>query len=134
MNATPQVDSPTIRTHKRQFAWQILIPVVVLAILIITAAVLVVTRGTPETRAWADVSTIWLIAPFLILALVLLTVLGFLIYGVARLLKAMPGYTGKAQSYLAAVAAGARKVADGSAKPFIWTRQAGAVMKSIFKR
>ena len=134
MNAIPQVDSPTIRTHKRQFAWQILIPVVVLAILIITAAVLVATGGTAETRAWADVSTIWLIAPFLILALVLLTVLGFLIYGVARLLKVMPRYTGKAQSYLAAVAAGTRKVADGTAKPIMWTHQAGAVIKSIFKR
>jgi uncharacterized membrane protein YhdT len=133
MNASSRADSPTVRLHKRQFAWQILVPVVVLAVLIITAAIFVVTGGPSGNRAWADVSTIWLIAPFLILALVLATVLGSLIYGIAMLLKVTPKYTGKAQYYIATAAAGTRKVADGATKPIVWVRQAGAVIKSIFK-
>ena len=134
MNATPQADSPTIRTHKRQFIWQILAPVVALAVLIIVAAVFVMTGGTSGNRALADVSTIWLIVPLLIPALVLAAVLGTLIYGITMLLKVAPKYSGKAQFYAAAAAAGARKVADRATKPFFWVHQAGAVVKSIFNK
>ena len=133
MKATPSAESSTIHLHKRQFIWQILVPVSVFAFVIIVAAGFIVTGGSAGNRTWADVSTIWLIAPFLILALVLVTVLGALIYGIAVLLKVAPKYTGKAQFYVAAAAAGTRKVADGATKPFIWTHQAGAVIKSIFK-
>ena len=134
MNATPQADSPTVRTHKRQFIWQILVPVVVLAVIIIVAAGFVVAGGTSGNRALADVSTIWMVAPLLILALVLATVLGALIYGITLLLKVAPKYTEKAQYYVAVAAAGARKVADGATKPFFWVHQAGAVVKSIFNK
>jgi uncharacterized BrkB/YihY/UPF0761 family membrane protein len=133
MNSTPQADSPSVRQHKRQFVWQILVPFVLTAVLIIVAAVFIMTSGASNTRVWADVSTLWLILPILVLSLILVTVLSFLIYGVARLLKVTPKYTGKTQAFLAATAAGARKVTDGTAMPFIWIRQAGAVIKSIFK-
>ena len=86
-----------------------------------------------ETRTWADVSTIWLIAPMLVFALLFVTVLGLLIYGIARLLQVTPRYTGKAQDFFALLSAWARTIADGAAKPFVWFQQAGAIIKSIFK-
>ncbi len=134
MNSTPQAVSPSLHRHRRQFLWQILIPFVVLAILIIVAAIFVTTSGAANTRTWADISTLWLILPIFVISLVLLTVLGFLIYGVGRLLKVTPKYSGKTQAFLVATAAGARKVTDSSATPFIWIHQASAVIKSIFKR
>jgi len=134
MDVAPQTDTPSIRRHKRQFAWQILVPVIVAAVLVILAAVFTLTRGAAENRVWADISTIWLFAPLLILTIVLMVMVGGLIYGVAMLLKVTPKYTGKVQSFLASVARGARKVADGSTKPFIWIDQAGAVLKSIFRK
>ena len=128
------VDSPTVHAHKRQLAWQILVPFLVVTALIIAAAVLVATGAASATRTWADVSIIWLIAPMLTLALLLVVVLGSLIYGIAMLLKVTPKYTAKAQFYVAAAAAGTRKIADGAAKPFVWYQQAGAVIKSIFNK
>ena len=127
------VDSPTVQAHKRQFAWQILAPFLVMAALIIAAAVLVVTGTASGTRAWVDVSIIWMLIPMLVLALFLVIVLGSLIYGIAKLTQLTPRYTGKAQDFFALISGWTRKIADGAAKPFVWYQQAGAIIKTIFK-
>ncbi len=134
MDTTSRTDSPTISRHKRQFAWQILVPVILVALLVIAVYVFTVTRGATSNRVWADISSIWLIAPLVILALVLTVVLGALIYGVARLLSVIPTYTAKVQSFMRSVATGARRAADGLARPFIWSGQAGAALRSLFRR
>jgi hypothetical protein len=125
-------ESPSVHVHKRQLLWQILVPICVVAALILVVAILVAT-GATATRTWADVSTIWLIAPVLVFALLFVTVLGLLIYGFARLLQITPRYTGKAHDFFVLVSAWARSIADGVARPIVWFQQAGAVLKSIFK-
>ena len=127
------VDRPTIHAYKVQFAWQILAPFLVMAGLIIAGALLVVTGGTPRTGVWADVSVIWLLAPALFFALGFLVIVITTVYGMAKLLQVMPHYTGKTQGIFARLSAGTRKLADGAAKPIVWSRQAGAVIKSIFR-
>jgi hypothetical protein len=126
------VETPTVRTHKRQLAWQILVPFFVVTAIILVVAVLVAT-GASANRTWADISTIWLIAPMLVFALLFIAVLGFLIYGIARLLQVTPHYTGKAQDFFTQLSAWARIIADGATKPFVWFQQAGAMLKSIFR-
>jgi len=133
--ADPQpVDSPTVRLHKRQLAWQILVPFLILAVLILAAAVWVISGAASGTRVWADVSIIWMLFPLLIFALFSIFVLGFLIYAIARLIQVTPHYTARVQFYSTAAAIVTRKVADGAAKPFFWIRQAGAVIKSLFHK
>jgi hypothetical protein len=133
MDNPQPVDSPTVHAHKRQLAWQILIPFLMVTALVIAVAVLIATGAASTNRTWADVSTIWLIAPMLIFALLFVFVLGFLIYGLAKLLQVTPRYTGKAQDFFALLSGWAHKIADGAAKPFVWFQQAGAILKSIFK-
>ena len=131
--AAPQpIESPTLRAHRRQLAFQILVPFFVVTAFILFTAVMVATSAT-ATRTWADVSTIWLIAPMLVFAFLLVIVLGFLIYGIARLLRVTPRYTGKAQDFFALLSTWARLIADGATKPFVWFQQAGAILKYIFK-
>ena len=125
-------ETPTVRAHKRQLAWQILVPFCVVTVLILVIAVLVAT-GATATSTWADISTIWLIAPLLVIALFFVAVLGFLIYGIARLLQVTPRFTGKAQDFFALLSNWARIIADGATKPFVWFQQAGAILESIFK-
>jgi hypothetical protein len=129
----PPVDRLTIRTHKHQFTWQILVPFLVMAGLIIAGVVLVVSDGAPRTGIWTDISVIWLLAPALIFALLILAIMITTIYGMAKMLQVMPHYTGKAQGIFALLSAGTRRLADGAVKPFVWFRQAGAVLKSIFR-
>ena len=125
-------ETSTVRAHKRQLAWQILVPFFVVTAIILVIAVLVATN-TNTNGTWADISTIWLIAPMLVFALLFMTVLGFLIYGFARLLQVTPRYTGKAQDFFALLSKWAHIIADGAAKPVVWFQQARAILKSIFK-
>ncbi len=130
------VDRPThasMRAHQRQFAWQILVPFLVMAGLIVAGAVLAVTGKTPGSRVLADVSVIWLLAPMLFFALAILVFVITIIYGMAKLLQLLPRYTGKAQGIFTRISTGTRQAANGAAKPIVWFRQAGAVIKSIFK-
>ena len=127
-------DSPTVLKHKHQFTWQILVPFLVMAGLIITGAVFAVTGGPKQARVWADVSIIWMLAPMLGFALLITVVLGSLIYGMAKLTQITPHYTGRAQEFAVTVSAGTHKVADGAAKPIFWFQQAGATIKSLFQK
>jgi len=122
-------ESPTIRAHRRQFFWQIILPLIVALTLLVTGAVFVVIGGDSQARLWADISTIWLVAPVLILALLGLVVLGFLVYAVARLLKATPRFTSKAQDFDRRISSGTRQAPDTSVKPVLWVNHAGDVWK-----
>ena len=133
MSAPQPIETPSVRAHQRQLAWQILVPFFTVTALIFVVAVLVAT-GVTATRTWADVSTIWLIAPILVFALFFAAVLGFLIYGLARLLQVTPRYTGKAQYFFVLISRWARIIADGATKPFVWFQQTGAILKSIFNK
>jgi hypothetical protein len=133
MSDLKPVDSPTLRLHKQQIVWQILLPFLLVTLILLTAGIWLVTGATSQTRVWSDVSIIWLLVPMLILALAALALFVVLIIGMAKLLQVAPRYTSRAQQIAGQVAAGTRKVADGAAKPFVWLEQAGAVIKSIFK-
>jgi hypothetical protein len=133
MDNPQPVESPSLHAHNRQLAWQILIPFCAAAVVIIAAGVLVVTRGSSSPRTWADISIIWLIAPTLVFALIFVAVLGFMIYALARLMKVTPRYTGKVQGLFATLSGWIHTAADGAAKPIVWSHQAGAIIKSIFK-
>jgi hypothetical protein len=96
--------------------------------------VLVTTGGADRASTWADVSVIWLLFPALLVAFVFLAVLFTIIYGMGKMLQIIPHYTGKAQGIFSRISSGTRRVADGTTKPFFWFKEAGAVVKSIFRR
>jgi hypothetical protein len=131
MAEMPPAVSPTVRRHRRQLVWQILIPFVLMALLVLGGAALIFSGGAPRDRVWADVSIIWLILPLLALALILAAVLVLAIVGLAKLLQIAPRYTGRAQSISWIAAGGARKVANGIAAPYVWFEQAKAALKAL---
>lgn len=90
--------------------------------------------GQGQTRIWADVSLIWLLAPALFFALAFLIIIITTIYGMGKLLQILPHYTGKAQEIFAKVSAGTRKAADGTVKPLLWFHEARAAIKSIIHK
>jgi len=89
--------------HRNQVMRQIILPVA-LSALVLIAIVVWVSYATfsqgGDVGRWAAISTIWVIIPMLLGGLVVLAILGGLIYGMARLLSALPYYTGIAQDYI----------------------------------
>lgn len=89
--------------HRNQVMRQIVLPVA-LSALVLVAIVVWVSYATfnqgGDVGRWAAISTIWVVIPMLLGGLVVLAILGGLIYGMARLLGALPYYTGIAQDYI----------------------------------
>ncbi|OQX64097.1 MAG: hypothetical protein B5M51_04295, partial [Anaerolinea sp. 4484_236] len=63
--------TPSYQLHRRQFIWQILAPILIVAILVIAASVFAATRNENQASVWADISLIWLIIPAFFFALIL---------------------------------------------------------------
>jgi hypothetical protein len=134
MEKSPGAERSTIRTHKRQFILQILVPFLILAGLIIAGAVAALTAGATRTGTLTDIAVIWLLIPAMVLGVAILAITITFIYGMAELLKLLPRYSGKAQDFFTLLSSGTHKLADGVSKPLIWFRQASAAVKSLFNR
>jgi hypothetical protein len=98
----PQPDRESIVKHRRQFYWNILFPVILASLLGLAAAILIglaTFQNGGDVARWAAISTIWLSIPAMLGNLILLALVGGSVYGLARLLKVTPHYTGLVQEY-----------------------------------
>jgi len=88
-------------------------------------------RPQNEIARWAAVSTIWIILPIMVAALLLVVVLIALIYGMARLLAVIPGYTGQAQTIAWRIEGTVKRFTDGAAKPIFALEGITATIKRL---
>ena len=130
MNTSPKTAS--YQAHKRDFIWQILVPMIVVLILVVIASVFTAMRPPGTASLWADISTIWLLIPLLIFALITLVILGGIIYGMAKLLSITPVYTQKLYVLIRLLTKKIEDMADASAKPIFFVEELSASIKSIF--
>lgn len=94
---------PSYLKHKRETNLQILLPIVLTSLLMIALFALIVYATfaqNGEVEQWAAVSTIWLVLPLLLVLLVVFALIAGMVYGMQRLLKIAPDYTGLAQAYV----------------------------------
>jgi len=108
--------------HRKQLAWQIILPIVVTSLLIVALIVLVniaTFRDNGDVGRWAAISTIWIVIPVMVGLLIFLVILGGIIYLLARLLAITPTYTGRAQDYVHKAAIHIKRGADAVVRPVI---------------
>ena len=124
--------------HRRQVMRQVVLPVVLSALALVGMVVwisIATFKQGGDVGRWAAVSTIWVIIPTLLGGLVVLAILGGLIYGMARLLKALPYYTGIAQDYVVLARGYIVRGADMAVKPIValngWLQTAKAFFERI---
>jgi uncharacterized BrkB/YihY/UPF0761 family membrane protein len=100
--SVPHPERESYVKHRRDVTRQIILPVVLVTLAGIGAALLAgfaSAGNNPGVSMWADISIIWLIIPMMALALVILALMLALVYGLNHLLKISPHYTGLAQTY-----------------------------------
>lgn len=136
MNKTlpPFKKTASYQAHKRDFIWQILVPIIIALVLVIAASVVVATGSDASTRQWADTSTIWLLIPLLVFAFISLIGLGGMIYGMAKLLNITPIYTQQLYALICLAAEKVEDVADATAKPIFFVEGISASIKSLFQQ
>ncbi|HTP01634.1 MAG TPA: hypothetical protein VMJ64_09685 [Anaerolineales bacterium] len=125
----PKPQHPSYRAHRKQAFWQILLPMILAALVMLCLFVTLyfgVTRGSSSLTKWAEISTIWLTIPVGIGALIMLAVLTAVVYGLGRALGVIPRYTVIVQKYAWDVSDGAKEVDRVSHRPrliFPWIRK-----------
>ena len=133
----PQPVHESYKRHRRELAWQIILPVVLSALLIVALIVLVnlatFNQGGDVAR-WAAISTMWIIIPVMLAGLVLFALLGALVYGMKRLLEITPRYTGIAQDYVHKAASYIKRVADMAVRPVLFLDGIGASFRRLLGR
>ncbi len=98
----PQPERESMAKHRRQFYMQILLPVLAVTLLGVLSAILIgiaTFRDNGDVTRWGQVATIWLSIPVMIGLLIALVVSAGSVYGMRKLLKITPIYTGLVQSY-----------------------------------
>jgi hypothetical protein len=122
--------------HRRQAAWQVLAPVLLAAALMLAMALwvgnLTLAEGGDSGR-WAAISTIWLVLPVMCLGLFFLAALAGLVYGLARLGKAIPPYSHRLQRLAWRTSGELRRLADAAVRPLFFLRGLGAGLKALFR-
>jgi hypothetical protein len=99
----PQPERESYVKHRRDVTRQILLPVILVAVLGLGFAVLAGVAATGKSASvslWADIAAIWVIIPLMLTLLIVLALTVGLVYGLSRLLKVSPRYTGLAQGYV----------------------------------
>ena len=125
------------KRHRKELAWQIIVPVVLSAILIVGVIVLVnvaTFRDNGDVGRWAAISTIWIVVPIMVAGLIFLIILGGIVYLLKYLLQIAPTYTGQAQDFVHKIARYIERIADAIVKPVIALDGIGASMKRLVGR
>ncbi len=98
----PRPQRESYLKHRRDVTRQILLPIILATLIGIVFAVLAslsATKSSADVRLWADISLIWMIIPMMLLALLIMMLTIAMVYGLNRLIKISPYYTGRAQTY-----------------------------------
>jgi protein-S-isoprenylcysteine O-methyltransferase Ste14 len=132
MKNYPQFDRPSLQRHRRQNFLQIILPMVLVVVLLTIAGGFTVAAGQAENRLWADISTIWLVAPLLMVALFLLAILVALIYGLSLLYRNTPEWMRRVQHLFSRIQKETHNLADSTVKPVLWIHQVQNGIKTMF--
>jgi len=141
---SPQMSIPcyNIRTMeekqkiKSETFWQITFPLILGSLIIAalaTWAVITAVNGN-DIRKQADVSAIFLLAPFLLCTLIPLALTAITAYGIIRLNKILPKYTRQGQEFVSQVEEKVKILADKITEPFLRLESLWASLRALFRR
>jgi len=133
----PQPVHESYLKHRRQLVWQIILPIVLTSLLIVALIVLIniaTFRASGDVARWAAISTIWIVAPMMILMLIFIALLGGLVYLMKRLLNITPTYTGLAQDYVYLAVSYIKRATEALVQPVLQLNGILASLIAFFEK
>jgi hypothetical protein len=125
------------KRHRKQLALQIILPMVLTTLLFVGMIVLISVatfRDGGDVGRWAAISTIWIVVPIMIAALIFIALLTGFVYLLKRLLQITPVYTGQLQDFIHKIAVYIKRAADATVKPVFFLDGIGASIKRLLGR
>ncbi len=134
----PKPEHRSYQNHRRQFATQILLPILTAFVLVGFLAyfifdVTIINDGGDLSR-WAAISTLWITLPAMLFGILMLLLLVGLIYLLVLLLQTAPVYTKKIQDVAYRGRSYAIRGADLVVKPVIYIEGLLAHVRAFFGR
>jgi uncharacterized membrane protein len=133
----PHPEHTSYLTHRKQVVWQVILPVVLAALLLIGLIVLIslsTFRGGADMGRWAAISTIWIVMPILVVGMLVLILLIGVNYLIARLAQLIPNYTGIAQDYVFRAAGVIKRMTKAVVKPVFFLDTLTTKLKAFIGR
>jgi hypothetical protein len=127
---------PSYLSHRRQFVWQIILPVVLAGLIMIGVVFLVWSatfRGNGDVSRWAAISTVWLVLPVMVGGLITLVALVGVAYLLGLVGRYIPQYSYLAQQFASRVQAGVKQAAEAAHKPRLMLREIAGLAKNAAK-
>jgi Domain of unknown function (DUF4153) len=118
----------TQQAHRKQVLWQITVPLVIAAIVVLVLAVLVASGSSQGASLWADIALIWLLIPVMVVLLILLVLLAGLVYAVIWLVRTIPVYAMQVQNFMIMIASRVERLGNMIVEPIM---RANAFLASI---
>ena len=138
MKATlPHPVHESYKRHRKQLVWQIIMPVVFTALLLVALTVLIniaTFRDGGDVGRWAAISTIWIVIPIMLGLLVVLALMGALVYLMQKLLNITPKYTSLAQDYVYIAEGYIKRATEAIVKPVLQLNGILASINAFFER
>ena len=134
MDSSNTFEEPSIKRHRQQRLWQIILPIILISLIIFSVGGYFVAIEGSQTRALADISIIWIILPLLLIFLVTFTVLIGMIYLLYKINRNTPLLTQKIQIIFSLIQQKSLHTADLIVKPVLWINQSQAGIVRLFKK
>lgn len=130
----PKPNPVTQAAHRREVLRQVTIPFVFFLLAIVVLIGVLVTNGIGTAESWAQISTIFLILPLLILALIALGIVGAAVYAITQLLSLLPPYARLTQQAITRLEEQIESGADISVEPLLQIKSFLAMADTLFGR
>lgn len=130
----PERNPITQQAHNRQVFWQIILPLAVGAAMALAFAVLAGLSQPAEASLWADISLIFLLVPVMFISLLFLAICAITVYGLARLIKAVPPNARLAQAFAFKMERRVRGMADALTEPVLRVQSAKAGWQALRRK
>lgn len=129
-------NSPVDREHRQQELWQIIVPLLVSALIVIGLGILVGNHfnNQADIQKWSSAALIWLTAPALILSILLLVTLIGIIFLVTKLLDILPPYAKIAEHAIDQGKMKIESVTNAAVEPILRLNTYLAGLRALFKR
>lgn len=129
----------TQQKHRHEVFWQITVPLIAGALIIVTIGLTIAVAGNlAQINKLANVSMIFLIVPAMFFTLIGIAITIASIYGLVRLILVLPYYMRLAQNFMLVVRIRVGRASDAASEPFLrihsWRASAGQLGRSLRRR
>lgn len=130
------LETPASAQHKKERFWQIIFPIAVVSVVLLTALVFLISRDagyTPGISNFAASATILVILPVLLIALINLAIIIALIYGMVKLRGAVRPLGSRLLKGLESARWKISNISDASIQPLLAINEKAEMTSQAFR-